>query len=215
MPKFKKKVIRKQVGGDLPYYEEGPGLFRAFENIRKSASDSIVSPKEAADRAKRLGLAAAEPKVAPLKALSSGPSGGGMAREGIGGSIVKALQSNPASLSGYGLAESSIMKALGKPAPMKSESASSPASSTPASKGKPAVQPKAVVPVKRGPAVDAAMPIAPAASPDSYNREIEDLQAMLGSGGLQSDTPAAPDYKISAGASGNKGLDALRSMGID
>jgi hypothetical protein len=112
MPKFK-KVIRKQVGGNLPYYEEGPGLFQAFENIRSDMAKDIVSPKDAAARAKRMGLAAAAPKIRDLQALSPGVVAGGMAREGIGGAPIGILRQPQSSLSGYDLAGSSISKVLG------------------------------------------------------------------------------------------------------
>jgi hypothetical protein len=112
MPKFK-KVIRKQAGGDLPYYEEGPGLFQAFENIRSDMAKDIVSPREAAVRAGRMGRTAAAPKIRDLQALSPSVVGGGMAREGIGGAPIGILRRPQSSLSGYDLAGSSISKVLG------------------------------------------------------------------------------------------------------
>jgi hypothetical protein len=114
MPKFKKekKVIRKQVGGDFPY-EEGPALFRLVEGIRSDMAKDIVPPREAAARARRMGLAAAEPKIQPLRSLSQ------FASPGLASLVDKSGRpfASPGSrygagISGFDLAGSSIARAL-------------------------------------------------------------------------------------------------------
>lgn len=115
MKKFKEakgKVIRKADGGDLPY-EEGPALFRLVEGIRSDMAKDIVSPREAAARAKRMGLAAAGPKVQPLKNLSQFASPGLASLVDRSGRPFAAPGSRyGAGVSGADLAGSSIAKAL-------------------------------------------------------------------------------------------------------
>lgn len=114
MPKFKKdkKVIRKQVGGDFPY-EEGPALFRLVEGIRSDMAKDIVSPRQAAARAKRMGLTAAEPKVQPLRSLSQSAYPGLAALvDRAGRPFASPGSSYGAGISGFDLAGSSIAKAI-------------------------------------------------------------------------------------------------------
>lgn len=115
MKKFKEakgKVIRKADGGDLPY-EEGPALFRLVEGIRSDMAKDIVSPRDAAARAKRMGLAAAGPKVQPPKNLSQFASPGLASLVDRSGRPFAAPGSRyGAGVSGADLAGSSIAKAL-------------------------------------------------------------------------------------------------------
>lgn len=112
MPKFK-KAIRKADGGGFIPYEEGPALYSLFEGVRKDMAKDIVSPKEAAARAKRMGLAAAGPKVQPLKQLSNYASPGLASLVDAAGRPFASPGSRYGSgLSGFDLASGSIGKAL-------------------------------------------------------------------------------------------------------
>lgn len=116
MKKFKKgksAAIRKAIGGDFPY-EEGPALFNLIEDIRSDMARDIVSPRDAAERAKRMGLRAAEPKIAPLQdpSMRSYASPGMASLRDVAGRPFASPGSQYESGDGMGLSSANIARFL-------------------------------------------------------------------------------------------------------